>query len=77
GLFVLGVMTRKANSTGALIGGLSGAVVMFCLWKFTAVNGYLYTVIGITTCVLLGYITSLVFPGRSETEGLTIHSLRR
>ncbi len=77
GLFVLGVMTRKANSAGALAGGLTGAVVMFCLWRFTAVNGYLYTVTGIVTCVVIGYVTSLLLPGRSQIEGLTIHSLRR
>ncbi len=76
GLFVLGVLTRKANSTGALVGGLAGAAIMFCLWKFTEVNGYLYTVTGIGTCVVLGYAASLVLPGHRATEGLTIRSLR-
>ena len=76
GLFVLGVLTRKANSTGALVGGLAGAVVMFCLWKFTAVNGYLYTVTGIVSCVVLGYVVSLICSGERDVEGLTIHSLR-
>ncbi|TWT67260.1 hypothetical protein CA85_21100 [Allorhodopirellula solitaria] len=49
GLFVLGGTTTRANSTGALTGALVGAAVMFGLWKFTAVNGYLYTACGITT----------------------------
>lgn len=77
GFFVLGVMTRRANSSGALAGGLTGAVVMFCLWRFTAVNGYLYTVTGMVTCVGIGYLGSLALPGRSQVEGLTIHSLAR
>lgn len=76
GLFVLGVMTRKGNSTGALAGGLAGAAVMFCLWRFTAVNGYLYTVTGIVSCVVIGYGVSLILPGRAQIDGLTIHSLR-
>jgi hypothetical protein len=50
---------------------------MFCLWRFTAVNGYLYTVTGIVTCVTIGYAVSCVVPGRRHLEGLTIHSLRR
>ena len=77
GLFVLGIMTRRANSSGALLGGLVGAGVMFSLWKFTAVNGYLYTVTGIVTCVLVGYLASCVLPGRRQLDGLTIHSLKR
>jgi Na+/proline symporter len=76
GLFVLGVLTRRANSTGALVGGLAGACIMFWLWKFTAVNGYLYTTVGISTCVLIGYITSILLPGKRQIEGLTIYSLR-
>ena len=75
GLFVLGVLTRKANSSGALVGGLAGSLVMLCLWCFTTVNGYLYTVTGIVACVSLGYAASLILPGRKDIEGLTIHSL--
>lgn len=77
GLFVLGVMTRRANSGGALAGGLGGALVMFFLWWFTEVNGYLYTVTGILTCVVMGYGASFLLPGRRRIDGLTIHSLWR
>ncbi len=76
GLFVLGVFTRRANSTGALVGGLAGACIMFWLWKFTTVNGYLYTTFGISACVLIGYAASLGLPGKRQTDGLTIHSLK-
>lgn len=73
GLFVLGAMTRKADAAGAMIGAIVGAAVMFCLWKFTAVNGYLYTASGITTCCVVGYLTS---NGSSkDLSGLTIYTL--
>ncbi len=77
GLFVLGGTTTRANSTGAMTGALVGAAVMFCLWKFTAVNGYLYTTAGITTCFLVGYVTSLISPKPTgDLSGLTIHTLQ-
>ena len=74
GLFLLGVLTRRANAFGALTGALVGAAVMFCLWRFTTVNGYLYTASGIATCVLIGYLASLV-RGRQDpsVNGLTIY----
>jgi Na+/proline symporter len=73
GLFVLGVLTRRANAFGALTGALVGAAVMFSLWRFTQVNGYLYTVSGITTCVLAGYLASLLRGGQDrDLTGLTV-----
>ncbi len=77
GLFVLGGTTTRANSTGAMTGAMVGAAVMFSLWKFTSINGYLYTTCGITTCFVVGYLTSLATakPTRDLT-GLTIHTLQ-
>ena len=76
GLFVLGAVTQRANATGALVGAVVGACVMFWTWRFTAINGYLYTAIGIGTCVVVGYLTSLM-TGRptKNLTGLTIHTL--
>ncbi len=77
GLFVLGVMTRRANATGALVGALIGAAVMFCLWRFTEVNGYIYTASGIATCSVTGYLASLMRPPPSnDLSGLTIYTRR-
>ena len=79
GLFVLGVATRRAHGRGAFVGGLVGAGMMFFLWKFTRVNGYFYTFAGITTCFVVGYLTSLVVPIGIEKDltGLTIFTLKR
>ncbi|MDA7533580.1 sodium/solute symporter [Verrucomicrobia bacterium] len=60
GLFLLGFLTRKANSTGAMTGAILGTIFMFYLWKYTSVNGYLYTSCGITACFVSGYLTSLI-----------------
>lgn len=78
GLFVLGAVTQKANATGAASGAFLGAVAMFCLWKFTTVNGYLYTACGIGVCVVMGYTISLL-TGHPENDlnGLTIFTLNQ
>lgn len=72
GLFVLGVLTRRANAFGALTGAVVGAAMMFCLWRFTHVNGYLYTAAGLTTCVLTGYLASFARSQDRDLRGLTI-----
>ena len=75
GLFVLGVLTRRANAFGALTGALVGAAVMFSLWRYTNVNGYLYTASGIMTCFLAGYLASLLRGGPDrDLTGLTIYT---
>jgi SSS family transporter len=78
GLFVLGVMTKRANGKGALLGAVVGAAFMFYLWKFTKVNGYIYTFAGITACFVVGYIASMFLPCKEHSiEGLTIYTMRR
>jgi SSS family transporter len=76
GLFVLGALSTKASAKGALIGAFVGAAVMFCLWKFSAVNGYLYTASGITSCVVVGYLASRLLPATTQDlTGLTVYTL--
>lgn len=75
GLFLLGMLTRRANATGAFAGAVVGAVTMFALWRYTAVNGYLFTTCGIATCVAVGYVVSLVTgPPREDLGGLTVYT---
>jgi Na+/proline symporter len=78
GLFMLGVVTRRAHGRGALLGALMGTAVMFYLWKFTAVNGYIYSFAGITTCFVTGYLSSLLLREEElqDLNGLTIYTIR-
>ena len=76
GLFVLGALSRRANAKGAMIGAIVGAAVMFSMWKFTPINGYLYTASGITSCVVVGFLASLLFGSPlNDLTGLTIYTL--
>jgi solute:Na+ symporter, SSS family len=75
GLFVLGVMTRRANAFGAMTGAVVGAAVMISIWRFTQMNGYLYTATGIATCFVVGYLASLLRGGTGrDLTGLTSRS---
>ena len=76
GLFALGMLTRKANGWGALLGALAGAGVMGLLPIYTHITGYLYAAIGITTAFTIGYVTSLLVPAKTQSlEGLTVHTM--
>jgi len=75
GLFALGIFTRRANGPGALIGALASAVVLFLVVRFTQIHLLLYGAIGIITCVLIGYLASILIPETPKnTKGLTIHN---
>lgn len=76
GLFVLGAFSRRANAPGALSGAIVGAFAMFWMWKFTPINGYLYTSCGIIICACTGFLASFAF-GKppQDLRGLTVYTL--
>lgn len=77
GLFVLGVVTRRANGRGAMVGLVVGVTIMVLCWKFNLANGYLYCTIGIVSCVVVGYIVSLIFPSpHRDLTGLTLYTMQ-
>lgn len=76
GLFILGALVPRANTLGAWVGAITGSLTMFVTWQFTEVNGYLYTAIGITTCVASGFVGSLLASPPTSVEYLTIRSLK-
>jgi SSS family solute:Na+ symporter len=74
GVFVLGIFTRRANATGAIIGALLSAVLLAWIQRNTALHFFLYGGIGMLSCVVIGYLTSFVLGGRPQiSDGLTIH----
>jgi SSS family transporter len=78
GLFCLGIFTRRAHGTGAILGAVVGAVVLYAVQRYTHVHFLLYAAIGIAGCFAAGYILSLVLPARRPTdEAMTIYGLKR
>ena len=76
GLFLLGIFSRRANATGALTGAALGTLAMLGVWLGTPINGYLYTTIGIATCVLTGYFASRFSTAHATSlAGLTLYTM--
>jgi len=75
GLFLLGIFTKRVGGISAVIGAVSGAVVLFLVSRYTKVNLVLYASVGIVACVICGYLASFVLPeSKKDLTGLTVHT---
>ena len=76
GLFVLGIFTRRANALGALVGVAVSTTMLFYVQNYTTVHFFLYSGVGFMTCIVVGYLVSLLSPVRGkDLTGLTIYTL--
>lgn len=75
GVFILGIFSTRANGKGATIGAVASAALLLYVKTFTPLNFFLYSGIGIISCVVIGYLASFLFPSNKSTEGLTIYSV--
>jgi Na+/proline symporter len=76
GLFVAGIFTRRTNGRGVVVGFFVSAIVLYFVQTSGAVSFYLFSGIGIVTCVLVGRPASLVLPGADKNlSNLTIHTM--
>jgi Na+/proline symporter len=58
GVFLLGVLTRRANQRGAMIGMACGFAAEIYLWQWTQVPWTWWVVIGTTVTFIVGYAVS-------------------
>jgi solute:Na+ symporter, SSS family len=63
GLFLLGTIDRRANSTGALVGMFCGLAVILYVFKFTTVAFSWYVMIGSIVTFVVGAAVSRVIGG--------------
>jgi Na+/proline symporter len=77
GVFALGLLTRRANATGVIIGALTSVVVTWLVQTFTATSPFLHAFVAVGSCVVVGYAASLAF-ARSDKNlaGLTVWDRR-
>jgi SSS family transporter len=69
GVFLLGVLTSRANQTGGMIGMLCGFSTEVYLWQFTAVPWTWYVVLGTAVTFGVGYLASLCFESTNSAPG--------
>src|SRR5580698_1278835 len=60
GVFLLGVLTRRANQTGAMLGMIGGLATELCLWRWSQVAFTWYVAIGTVVTFAAGYAASLI-----------------
>ena len=60
GAFLLGVVTKRANSIGVVIGMVSSIAVMTCIKFYTDLAWTWYVLTGTVVCFSVGYIVSAV-----------------
>lgn len=77
GLFLLGLLTKKANSIGAVVGIFASIIVQFIMAKTQIVHLLLYAVTGFITCFIVGYISSLPFTGKADSINYTIYKYKK
>ncbi len=77
GVFILGIFCDRANGRGAVLGTLASAAILLLVKNYTPLHFFLYSGIGIISCVLIGYLASFLFAPGKSTEGLTIYSVLR
>jgi SSS family solute:Na+ symporter len=68
GVFLLGVLTKKANEKGSILGMAFGLVSMLSVWYFSTIAFTWYVLIGTGITFSVGYIASLYF-SRQQTVG--------
>lgn len=73
GLFMLGLICRKANSAGAISGLAAGMIVQLVVMREHSVYLLLYSSVGFITCFAVGLLVSLCTGGsRKDVSELTI-----
>jgi len=78
GVFLLGILTKRSNGTGAVAGLIASGVIQFIVKEHTSVYLLLYTFTGIVTCVIVGYVVSLLFPNNIKSlDELTYKTLKK
>ena len=76
GLFMMGIFFDRIGAKGALLGFISGTVVVFALSIYTSVSFLIYGAIGIVVSVGVGWLYSLILAGWRTTERFDLEKIR-
>lgn len=77
GIFIAGIFSKRTHGVGVFIGALAGAAALFYVKTYTQTSFFLYYAIGMTTCIVVGYLASLLIPHKHKNiNGLTIYTVK-
>jgi len=75
GVFALGLLTRRAHARGIIVGVVASIGVTAWLQAATRTSPFLHGFVAVATCIVFGYVASLVLPAgarKCDLRGLTI-----
>ena len=78
GIFVLGIFSKRANGTGALIGLLISGFCQYFIKEYTSAHLLMYAFTGMFSSMAIGYLASVFF-GKHEEEKMqyTYYNLKK
>lgn len=76
GVFILGIFTKRTSGKGVLIGAILSAIILLLVKTYTPINFFLYSGIGVISCVFFGYFASFIFKSNKSINGLTIYTIK-
>lgn len=71
GVFGLGLLTRRANTPGVLCGAVASIIITWWVQNYTTLSVFLHAFIAIASCMIIGYVMSLILGRRPEASSLT------
>jgi SSS family transporter len=76
GIFTLGIFTRRANSTGVILGSIAAIATAIYAKYGMNVHPFFNLAAGVTMCIVVGYLGSILFPSKPrDLAGLTVYTL--
>jgi SSS family transporter len=66
GVFLLGVLTKRANEKGSIWGMAAGLLSMLAVWYSSRIAFTWYVLIGTAITFAVGYLASLMLPGQAS-----------
>jgi cyclically-permuted mutarotase family protein len=68
GMFLLGMLTKKANAKGTLIGFVISGFLIYYISNYTTINFLMYAFFGLVSCFVFGYVFSLIFKDKKHMD---------
>lgn len=75
GVFALGLLSRRAHADGVILGALGSIAITWVVQRHTATSPFAHGTVAVGSCMVIGYLASLVIPrreGRRDLSGLTL-----
>ena len=66
GVFLLGILSKRANGIGALGGIVIASIVQYLVAVYQPVHFLLFTATGVISCYIGGYFVSIIVPQKSK-----------